>query len=345
MPWVRAPSPAFLRHMKYYFCDELNNVLSCFHDRIMSCCSGQIGPVYYEAYRGQKIDWNKFREIKYKAFELLNEKYIENSPCKNCFFLRERKDTDVISPKFKLINVSHWTQCNCGCIYCARMIDSKGEISHKAQKSQYYDFLPLLKELYKQELLDRENLTAFIQGGDISVLKEFEPMVKEFLKQGVKDFYILSNNIKYQPVIKKLLDKNMVHYVTALDCANRELYYKLKRVDKFNETVKNLRRYAKSKHKDKVHVKYIIIEHFNDNKEEITDFINLMCDIGISAVEFMIDNKYLLFTDLDKTPLPAHYKELYLHFEKLCKENNLNMVFWDKTRYVINKYLLEETQI
>ena len=47
---------------KLYFCDELNNVLSCFHDRIMSCCSGQIGPVYYEGYRGQKIDWDKFKE-------------------------------------------------------------------------------------------------------------------------------------------------------------------------------------------------------------------------------------------------------------------------------------------
>ena len=341
MPWVRAPSPAFVVYnMKYYFCDELNNVLSCFHDRIMSCCSGQIGPVYYEAYKGEKIDWNKFREIKYKAFELLNERDIEKSPCKNCFFLRERKETDKISPTFNLINISHWTHCNCGCIYCARMLDSKGEISDKPQKSQYYDFLPLLKELYKQELLDRQNLTAFIQGGDISVLKEFEPMVKEFLKQGVKEFYILSNNIKYQPIIKKLLDKDMVHYITALDCADRELYYKLKRVDKFNDTINNLKKYAKSKNSSKIHVKYILIEHINDNKEEITKFIKLMKKIGISAVEFMIDNKYLLFTDLDKTPLPAHYKDLYLHFEKLCKENNINMIFWERTKYTVDKYLL-----
>ncbi|MBQ4123034.1 radical SAM protein [bacterium] len=328
--------------MKYYFCDELNNVLSCFHDRIMSCCSGQIGPVYYEGYRGEKINWDKFRQIKYKAFELLNERDIDKSPCKNCFFLRERKESDIISPKFKLINVSHWTQCNCGCIYCARMLDSKGEISHKLEKSQYYDFLPLLKELYKEDLLDKENLTAFIQGGDISVLKEFEPMVKEFLKQGVKEFYILSNNIKYQPIIKKLLDKDIVHYVTALDCANRELYKKLKRVDKFNQSVDNLKKYAKSKNGGKVHVKYILIENLNDNKDEITNFINLMKRIGISAVEFMIDNKYLLFTNLDETPLPKHYKDLYLHFEQLCKENNINMIFWERTKFVVDKYLLEK---
>lgn len=326
--------------MKYYFCDELNNVLSCFHDRIMSCCSGQIGPIYYEGYKGQKIDWDEFRQIKYQAFEMLNERDIDKSPCKNCFFLRERQETDIIRPTFKTINVSHWTHCNCGCIYCARMFDSKGEISTRAQKSPNYDFLPLLKQLYKQELLDREELIPIIQGGDISVLKEFEPMVKEFLKQGVKELFILSNNIKYQPIIKKLLDLDKAHFVTSLDCAHRELYYKLKRVDKFNDTINNLRKYAQSKNSHNVHVKYIVIEHLNDNIDEITAFINLMSDIGISGVEFMIDNKYLLFSDLDKTPLPSHYKDLYLHFEKLCNENKLNMVFWDRTKYVVDKYLL-----
>ena len=63
---------------KQYFCDELNNVLSCFHDRIMSCCSGQIGPVYYEAYRGQKIDWDAFKKFKQDAFDMLTEENIEN---------------------------------------------------------------------------------------------------------------------------------------------------------------------------------------------------------------------------------------------------------------------------
>ena len=83
--------------MKQYFCDELNNVLSCFHDRIMSCCSGQIGPVYYEAYRGEKIDWDAFRKVKTDAFALLSEDDIEKSPCKGCFFLRERKGKGFIT--------------------------------------------------------------------------------------------------------------------------------------------------------------------------------------------------------------------------------------------------------
>ncbi len=326
---------------KFYFCDELNNVLSCFHDRIMSCCSGQIGPVYYEAYRGQKINWDEFKKVKTNAFDKLNDSDINDSPCKNCFFLRERKSSDVVSPTFNVINISHWTQCNCGCIYCARMLDSKGVITYKKEKSEYYDIVPLLKDLYKNELLDRKNLIACIQGGDISVLKEFEDMIKVFLKNGVKRFYILSNNIVYQPIVKKLLDKDLVDYTTSLDCATREVFLKLKRVDKFDDSVNNLRKYVKSAGGNSITVKYIVIEHINDNIDEITKFVNLMKNIGIKNIEFMIDNKYVMFTNLDETPLPSHYGELYLLCKKLCEENNINMRVWAKTEFVINKYALK----
>ena len=326
---------------KQYFCDELNNVLSCFHDRIMSCCSGQIGPVYYEAYRGQKIDWEAFKKIKQDAFNILTEENINNSPCKGCFFLRERKPEDRISPVFNMINISHWTQCNCGCIYCARMLDTKGKITYKAEKSEYYDIVPLIKQLYKQELLDRRNLTACIQGGDISVLKEFEPMVKEFLKNGVKTFHILTNNIVYQPIINKLMDLNKVELFTALDCATPEVYKKLKRVDKFNDSVNNLRKYAKGRENPPIIVKYIVVEHINDNIEEIQKFIDLMSDIGIKIVEFTIDNKWAMFTNLDEKPLPAHYGDLYLYFKKACEEKNIVLNVWSRTEFIINKYALK----
>ncbi len=329
--------------MKEYFCDELNNVLTCFHDKIMSCCSGQIGPVYFDKYRGEKIDWDKFRQVKLDGFAMLNEEQINNSPCKNCFNLREKKEGDVILPKFKMLYVSHWLHCNCGCVYCARMVDSHGKISHWKRNSEFYKLSPLLKELYKQDLLDRENLIAFIQGGDIGVLREFDEIVKIFLKNGLKEFWIVSNNIVYQPLVKKLLDANKALFVTTLDCGSREMYKKIKRVDKFNDYIKNLKKYLHNcNYKDRLHVKYIVVENLNDNVKEITDFINLMSDIGVDNVEFMIDNKYLLFTDLDKHPMPAHYKDLYLEFVRLCEEKHINIHYWERTRYAVNKYFLQQ---
>ena len=329
---------------KLYFCDELNNVISCFHDRIMSCCSGQIGPVYYEAYKGQKINWDEFKKVKTDAFALLTESQVENSKRKGCFFLRERTEKDQIKPQFNLINISHWTQCNCGCIYCARMSDSRGKITYKKEKSEYYDIVPLLKDLYKHELLDRENLQAVIQGGDISVLKEFEDMVKVFLKNGVKEFNILTNNIVYQPIINKLMDMNKLELFTSLDCGTPEVYKKLKRVDGFNDTVNNLRKYAKGRENPPIIVKYIVVEHINDTIEEAEKFINLMSDIGIKIIEFTIDNKWAMFTNLDEKPLPKHYGELFLFFKEKCQEKGIRLNLWSKTEYIINKYALNNIQ-
>ena len=131
-------------------------------------------------------------------------------------------------------------------------------------------------------------------------------------------------------------------YTTSLDCATPEVFYKLKRVDKFHESINNLKKYAKSKNPQRIVVKYIIIEHINDNITEITKFVNLMSEIGIRNIELMIDNKYVMFTDLDTTPLPKHYGELYLHFKQLCKEKDINLMLWSKTEYVINKYALKQ---
>ena len=187
--------------------------------------------------------------------------------------------------------------------------------------------------MYKEDLLERENLTVCIQGGDISVLNEFESVMKELSKQGVKTINVLSNNIIYHPIVRKLLEKRKISFMTSLDCASRELYYKLKRVDKFDDCVKNLRKYVKNIEHPPVVVKYIVVEHINDNVQEIQKFIDLMIDIGIENVEFMIDNKWALFTDLKETPFPKHYFDLYLYFKDACKKNNIQFIVWDKLEH------------
>ena len=176
-----------------YFCDELNETLTCYHDKITSCCSNPNGPIYFDKYDGSKVDFEILRQKKLEFFSLFDEENIKNSPCYGCFSLRKRKPEDVINSKFKQIHVSHWTHCNCGCIYCARMDDSHGKITYRKAKSEYYDMLPVVKQLYKKDLLDRENLIVCIQGGDISVLSEFEKLVKEFFKQGLLKFQAINN--------------------------------------------------------------------------------------------------------------------------------------------------------
>ena len=189
----------------------------------------------------------------------------------------------------------------------------------------------------------REKLFVTIQGGDISVLKEFPAIFKEFQKNGYFAFFIFSNNVVFQPLIKELMDRLpwVVSFTTALDAGCRETYKKIKRVDKFNDCVKNLKRYMENNPAAKVIVKYILVENMNDNVEEITKFINLMADIGVYMVEFAVDHKWTLFTDLEKTQFPKHYGELYLTFKKLAEEKGLNFQIWPRALEVIEKYALK----
>ena len=219
------------------------------------------------------------------------------------------------------------------------MDDSHGKITYRKAKSEYYDMLPVVKQLYKKDLLDRENLIVCIQGGDISVLSEFEKLVKEFFKQGLLKFHFISNNIIYQPIIKKLLDANKGTFFTSLDCASRDIYYKLKRVDKFDECVKNLRKYAKGHSHPPITVKYIVIENVNDNIIEMKKFLDLVVYMGIKNVEFMLDNKYV-FCDHSKVSIPKHYGNLYFFFKEYCEISGLKFVIWDKVESLINEYLL-----
>lgn len=323
---------------KYYFCEELNSTLTLMNGRVTTCCSGRNGPAYWEEYKKEPITKEFILRKKEEFYQLLNDEDIEKTPCKDCFYLRERKEDDVISDKFKLINISHWTQCNCGCFYCARMWLTHGKITKRPEKSEFYDFLPFLKQLYKEDLLDRENLTACFQGGDISILKEFEPCVKEFLKQGIKEFTILTNNIRYQPIVKKLLDMDKVWFNVSIDSGCRETYKKIKRVDKFNDVINNLKKYAKTNNKHRLSAKFILLDHMNDNKEEIEKFISLMANIGVPHVEFMIDYKWLFFTDLEQKPLPSHYGELYQYFKQLCDEKGMRFGTWPLAEEFMKKH-------
>ena len=64
--------------------------------------------------------------------------------------------------------------------------------------------------------------------------------------------------------------------------------------------------------------------------------------IKIKKVEFAIDYKYILFTDLDKIPLPKHYGELYLYMKELCEQKGIEFITWSKIEYILNKYIFNK---
>lgn len=321
-----------------YFCEQLNNVITFFPDKIMSCCGPELGLIYYNNYKdSSKADFSSLNERKKEYFAFaLKDKLI---PCHKCFYLREKRETDYISDKFKEINISHWTNCNCNCIYCSRNTNKKTIINNLFKKrGQYYKLLPIIKDLYKYDMLDKENLVIRFQGGDIGVLKEFEDLVKEFHRNGIKEFHFLSNNIIYKPIIAEMFKENKAVLVTSLDCGSRETYKRLKRVDKFDNMINNLKRYkTECGEQAKLNVKYIVVEDYNDNIKEAKQFISIINNLKIPIINYDIDYRKIMISKEKDFIIPQVYYDIYELFETYCKENNCILDINPYTKNILDK--------
>lgn len=323
---------------KRYYCKRLNETLNFDALKVFYCCATRTGP---------SIDIpkpDKIKDIitKRKSLIKMLDRGIIPQECEGCFDLKEQTNPKplIISqfsnvPKAGMIIVKHFKQCDCSCIYCCEQYLSKRKIVLKSKKSDYYDLLPIIKELYKHNMIDKENTDVHFQGGNVSVLDEFEDLVNIFMENGVKRVEIATNGIKYLPIIEQICTKTFVDINISIDAGTRETYKKIKTVDKFNELIENLKKYAKLPLL--LRLKYILVRGINDTKEEIENYIKLMKEIGIKNSELMIDQCDNEFLSSGEFRIPQYYYELFDFYKKKCKENNIEPHIWEYIEEILAK--------
>lgn len=323
--------------MTQYTCEALQNELTCFQNQIQSCCSSQLGPVYLPEYKGEPIDWNSVAEKKLSALKAMKSGNIPQN-CVGCFNLKPISKNEKFPKEFKRLIISHWVHCNCSCIYCARNEFSNSLVTRVPKNSDFYDLVPVLNGLYENNLLTTDgSLFVDFQGGDISVLAEFDDIIKILQAHNVGYIRFTTNNIIYQPFIETLLKQNKGELMTSLDAGCAETYKKLKRVDKFSDTIKNLEKYKKAAPNAFIFVKYITVKGINDNEQEVNKFLDLMIKLKIPAVSFEIDYRDIMMKPNKRFDIPQHYYELLEIFKKRCSENGIKLTLFTHTENVLKK--------
>ena len=323
---------------KRYYCKRLNETLNFDALKVFYCCATRTGP---------SIDIpkpNKIKDIitKRKSLIKMLDRGIIPKECEGCFDLKEQTNPKplIISqlsnvPKASMIIVKHFKQCDCSCIYCCEQYLSQRKIVLKSKKSDYYDLLPIIKELYKHNMIDKENTDVHFQGGNVSVLDEFEDLVNIFMTNGVKRIEIATNGIKYLPIVEQICTKTFVDINISIDAGTRETYKKIKTVDKFDDLIENLKKYVKLPLL--LRLKYILVRGVNDTKEEIENYINLMKEIGITNSELMIDQCDNEFLSNGEFRIPQYYYELFDFYKKKCQENNIEPHIWEYIEEILAK--------
>ncbi len=308
--------------MKYKSCHLLEHGIYFYFDSIQVCCllTGKEGKPFYiiKDYKGEKIDWDYILEFKRNLRES-HKKGIINSYCEGCFNLEEKEweDTDIINNLY----ISHWTNCNCACNYCYTEENKEFFNSHKP-----YKLMPILKEMLEKNILDYKGYVAF-GGGEPAVLDEFEDIVNLFLDNNIRSIVTNSSGIKYVEAIARGLSTGIVDLTVSIDCADRELYKKIKKIDAYDKVIENLKKYVQAQGEDKTKVrsKYIIIPGLNDNQTEIENWLQKSVEIGIKQVVIDVEGQWFFKF---KNDLPKHMLDLISYVEDRTKELDLGLFYY-----------------
>ncbi len=308
--------------MKYKSCHLIEHGISINVDSIQACClsrdfnKGQL-PII-EKYENNKINWNELFEIKKQHRK--HQKIQDLIFCEGCYNLREEDwdEDDYIS----FINFDHWSHCNSNCIYCS---------VQRCKPKTKNNVLNAVKELIKIGKFKNNGEITF-QGGEPTILKEFENLLNLFIKQGSK-VRIHSSGIKFSRAIREGLKKGKVTVVVSPDSAEKDTYKIIKRVDKSNNVWDNIKHYRKNLNENTqnlVKVKYIIIPGINDTLEEISEFLTKIKNIDIKSI--IVDIEYT-FANKHMGNISPHIYMLMDYIEQFSKENNINYELYDSAKY------------
>lgn len=309
---------------KSYYCDKISQTLHFLPDKVKFCCSYVEGPGIDIGESTSNIE----ERILLKREEIENNlaKGVIPRECIGCKEIKEnteykrRERNPILRFLKKLfeekktllakhIIVDHFKQCDCSCVYCSQKYLYPDVM-------QNYDLLPIIKHLYSKKMISKDSLKVEFQGGGIAVLNEFEDLLKEFSKNNCKNYEILTNNIKYIPFTDLAGSDSEIDVCISLDSGCRETYKQLKGVDAFDTVVENIKKLLENPN---IHLslKYIIVNGINDNKDELTKFIDVALSLNVPIIKLEIDFRDMLWNK-DFT-IPQHYPELFDYAESYCE--------------------------
>ena len=319
--------------MRYKSCHLIEHGISTCKDTILACCLSRdfdkgMLPIEYK-FENNKIDWEHVFFV--KRNHRTHQKNGRDLPsCEGCYNLREDDwdDEDYIS----YINFDHWNLCNSNCIYC--------EVQTTKPKGKN-TVLAAMRELIESGKYRNEGEITF-QGGEPTVLPEFDDLLNLFLKQNSR-IRIHSSGILYKQSIHEGLKSGAVTVVISPDAVSKDLYKTIKRVDKCHDVWENIKHYRQGltgENEYLLKVKYIIIPGVNDILEEVTAFLNKIKEIDIKSIIVDVEFKYVSANVEDISP---HVYILTDYTEHFCNENGISFDIYDSAKYAEMNRKYEKT--
>lgn len=299
-------------------------------NEVNDCCimhnDGRGLPVLLKDYHGELIDWEKLFAIKEKRIASQKEKTIYD--CEGCYrlcdyeFKGERKISEF--------HFSHSRLCNAKCIYCSDEYSSG---------TTNYNTYPVIKDLIEKGYY-KAGGEATMQGGEPTLMQNFEELVDLFLQNGTT-IRVHTSGIKYSQKVADALKANKGSVVISIDSATKETYKSIKQVDAFDLVCESIKRYSLAS-VDNVIVKYVIIPGYNDTLDEVNKFFELMNLFGVKKVAVDIELQYA--RKHENKYVSPHVYLLYDYFEYIAKKYNIELLTYSFLIYVLRNRTISKAR-
>lgn len=318
--------------MRYKSCYWIESGINFDIDAYKVCClysaKGGGNTIIRDNYKGEPVDWDEVFAFK-QMMKDLHKKGEVYHKCEGCIFLQEQ-DWDDDHTKISMINLDYWTKCNSKCSYCHTMLDKE-----RYNKLKNYNFLPILKDMIKRDIL-RPNGHVSFGGGEVTLLHEFDKLLHIFMDFGFPLTRIHSSCIKYSKAVERGLKDGCVDLIVSVDSGSKEMHKKIKQVDSYDKVWNNLKRYAShQKDANAVKSKFILIPGENDIKQELDLWLEKSKASGINCVLHEIESKWFYAR---RESVPVEIIDLFRYAKDKAESLGLKYELYERAEHMMEYY-------
>ena len=296
---------------EYYSCRYMQAGMNFYPDSIIkTCCFTTSDEVNLCNLTNTHNIKNIKRDIDKKRKQLIKDCKNGKIPncCKKCCNLQ--KKSWQYKKKIEHITLNHFMYCNLKCTHCGYL----KKVRNKTKDTKDELVLNTIQDLTAIGMLS-SNYSVDVGGGEPSLSKGLDRIL-EYLINNNHKIHINSNVAQVKENYLYGIQKGLINLTLTPDAGSKEVYKKIKGVDYFDIVKENIKKYME-KAADEIEVKFIIEK---DNVEDIQNMIELCLECGVKYVKCALD---LNIKPDDK----INYKPYVQTFNRLCRENNLNVSF------------------
>lgn len=268
-------------------CIDLHHSVFLAPDQIRTCCKrffvdGEIrgDVVLFDVASPRSVTSQAIWQAKQNLYVAINRG--DSTACDGCPFLEFKSWPPLSPPDVHYLSMEYHSVCNLQCSYCSE--------TYFGGKRAGYDVSALVDCLIESGHLCNCN-TVVWGGGEPVVGDGFTQLIERLVRDvSGATHRVLTNAVKYSPVVARLLMENKVVITTSIDAGTAEIFKTVRGRDKFSTVLANLKKYAQLKPR-RVTVKYIFTEE-NSTISEVRAFVEEINNYDLKDCSFQISSNF-----------------------------------------------------